>query len=239
MKNNLPSRLKKIISYINVCENISSSLVADVLSIIKLSAYDFIPFANFAHPDSESYGRNLIFESEKFKILLMSWRPGDYTAIHNHEHTEWGCIHFFGNTAHRLYEIKNGCMKLMRNDSFEKRRTVTVNSELIHLMGNSGTENFMTLHFYESGAHKIKNNAKIYIPEQKKMVTTSGSAYINMKKELILSEEQLCKIEPETLRDYFKLVKPFYERNKLKETVSKINSYLNKPTLFNLNKAAA
>ncbi|MBN2820260.1 MAG: hypothetical protein JXP36_14890, partial [Bacteroidales bacterium] len=57
--------------------------------------------------------------------------------------------------------------------------------------------------------------AIVYLPELDKEVTTMGSAYLNMDKQLILSEKPMIKVTNDVVADYFSLVKPFYERNGL------------------------
>ena len=89
-------------------------------------------------------------------------------------------------------------------------------------MGNAGDSNFTTLHIYGSSTNKHEplENARVYFPEFKKIVTTMGSAFLNLDKELIRSEEPIEKIDAETFSDYFNLVKPFYERNNMAELLA-------------------
>jgi hypothetical protein len=42
----------------------------------------------------------------------MSWRANDFTAIHNHGATEWGCVFFMGSATHRIYEMENDKLSL-------------------------------------------------------------------------------------------------------------------------------
>ena len=65
------------------------------------------------------------------------------------------------------------------------------------------------------------------MPEFQKIVTTMGSAYLNMDKELILSEKPFKHIGSDVLGDYFSLVKPYYERNKIPGVLQKIVHHLN------------
>lgn len=241
MKSDLPNCIQGIISELEQHDTINSNIISDIISKAKISQRDFDRYAYFNHPFSESYGRNLIFDNGNFKIMLMSWRAGDFTAIHNHGYTEWGCVYFFGNATHRLYEMVNGWLKLVRSDCFEKGQCAPVCGELTHLMGNAESKDFTTLHIYGSNtrAKNISDNAKVIVPEQKKIVTTLGSAFLNMKTDLVLSEYEFTNIDLETAIDYFHLVKPFYKRNNREDVINAIDQYLKNPELFYLTPKVA
>ncbi len=214
MNSTLPSKISKIIDELNSHQFIDNTLVANIVSQVKLTASDLAIYKTFDHPISESYGRKLIFDHGNFKILLMSWRLGDFTAIHNHGHTEWGCVYFFGSATHRLYSTINDELKIVQKDQFQKGQIASVCGDLTHIMGNSSSECFTTLHIYGSNTRSadVSKDAIVYLPEFGKEVTTMGSAYLNVDKQLILSEKPLIKVSNEVVLDYFSLVKPFYER---------------------------
>ncbi|MBK8652429.1 MAG: hypothetical protein IPN20_00430 [Haliscomenobacter sp.] len=48
------------------------------------------PWADFDHPDADSYGRKMAYKGPNFEIMVMSWKPGDFSSIHDHGHTQWG-----------------------------------------------------------------------------------------------------------------------------------------------------
>jgi len=217
MKTNLPASIQKIVTQLSKAQNVDNELVAEIISTIKLTEEELSAYIYFQHPKNESYGRRLIVDKGNFKILLMSWAVGDFTAIHNHGYTEWGGVYFFGEATHRLYETTDNELIITQKDNFHKGQFVPVCGNLTHLMGNSGTENFTTLHIYGSNIRQkdISENAKVYLPEFNKTVTTMGSAYLNMDKSLVLSEIPLLHVSEAVFTDYINLVRPFYERNNL------------------------
>ena len=234
MERTIPNNLMKLTRELDSLKDIDNQLVSEIVTDSKLEASDFASYLNFEHPSTESYGRNLILDNGKYKILLMSWRPGDFTAIHNHGYTEWGCVVFFGEATHRLYSVDNGELKLQQSDVFGPGQNASVCGDLTHMMGNAGKENFTTLHIYGSNSktENISADAKVYAPEYRKIFTTMGTAFLNMNQDLILSENPIRKIEEETLLDYFRLVKPFYQRNKVPDVLNRINNFLHLPVLI-------
>lgn len=216
MKIELSSTIYNLILDIKNAGEMDNSLITEIVNSNKLSKKDLSAFVSFGHANNESYGRKLIFDNGNFKLLLMSWKAGDFTAIHNHGYTEWGCVYFFGEASHRLYEIVDDELKIVQKYNFHEGQIAAVCGDLTHIMGNAGLKDFTTLHIYGSNTRKsnVSENAKVYLPESQKAVTTMGSAYLNMDSNLILSEKPLLKMQQDVLLDYFTLAKPFYERTK-------------------------
>ena len=216
MKTELSSTIYKLILDIKNAGKMDNSLITEIVNSNKLSEKDLGAFVSFGHANSQSYGRKLIFDNGNFKLLLMSWKAGDFTAIHNHGNTEWGCVYFFGEASHRLYEIVDDELKIIQKDNFHEGQIAAVCGDLTHMMGNAGSKDFTTLHIYGSNTRNsnVSENAKVYLPEFKKVVTTMGSAYLNMDSNIMLSEKLLLKMRQDVLLDYVTLVKPFYERTK-------------------------
>jgi len=209
--------LERLIKDIKHQEFLTNPLVSEIVESNRISENDVANYVSYNHSPNESYGRQLIYDNGNFKILLMSWKSGDFTAIHNHGYTEWGCVYFFGDATHRLYSVSNNELKILQKANFQKGQVASVCGDLTHIMGNSSSENFTTLHIYGSNTRKsdVSKDATVYLPELEREVTTMGSAYLNMDKQLILSEKPMIKAGNDVIADYFSLVKPFYERNGL------------------------
>jgi predicted metal-dependent enzyme (double-stranded beta helix superfamily) len=224
MRKEITKSLQNLINDIKHQDSMNNSMIAEIVKENKVSQKDIARYFSFNHRQNESYGRQLIYDNGNFKILLMSWKSGDFTAIHNHGFTEWGCVYFFGEATHRLYSTENDELKIKQKDNFQKGQIASVCGELTHIMGNSGTRNFTTLHIYGSNTRQsdVSKDAIVYLPETNKKVTTMGSAYLNMDKRLIISEKPLIKINDDVVSDYFLLVRPFFERNGLYELLKKL-----------------
>jgi predicted metal-dependent enzyme (double-stranded beta helix superfamily) len=227
MNSQLPDCIVKLTRELSNIPDVNNEIVSEVVGRAGLSEASLSHFNLFNHPGAESYGRRLLYESEKFKILLMTWDPGDFTAIHNHGETEWGGVFFFGNATHRLYEFEYGKLKLSRKDIFEKGQTAAVCGDLTHMMGNPGKTGFMTLHIYGSNKNLNDrlNNEKVFLPEHKIVATTNGPAFLNVAEEIKISEEFFNNYTEDTLLDYFDLIKPFYQRNKREDQLKKISRF--------------
>lgn len=234
--NKIPNCLNVIINELTNLQSVDNGAVEQIVSYAKPTINDLNGYSLFNHCNTESYGRKLITDTGNFKLLLMSWKPGDFTAIHNHGGAEWGCVYFFGNAEHRLYDTVKNELILTETNSFQNGDIASVCGNLTHLMGNSSNKAFFTLHIYGSNNLKenISKDAKVYVPENKSIVTTNGSAYVNMQNSLKLSEHHYNTISQKALLDYFNLIKPFYYRNNQKDTIDRIELFERRPDLFYL-----
>jgi cysteine dioxygenase len=221
MKDFIPARVRAIIEEINHSDFIDNQKLHNLVVASGLSEKDFAAFKPFNHSLQVSYGRQLLYMDNGLKIMLMSWRSGDFTAIHDHGATKWGGVFFMGTATHRLYEFIDGELKLTQKDEINKGQFVGLEGDLIHLMGNSHNNDLITLHIYGSDANDKTpgETARVYAPELKKCFRTQGEAYLNIPKNLVFGEEPFCNIEPEAIMDYLRIVEPFYKRIKRIELI--------------------
>ena len=70
MKVNLPYSIKSIASELKSLSNIDSNIISEIVSAVNITENELSQYYSFDHPDSESYGRNLILDSGKFKIEI-------------------------------------------------------------------------------------------------------------------------------------------------------------------------
>lgn len=226
--NNHSTEIQKLIRDIANHPAMSNEILLGILKESKLSGNDFKVYETYEHPISHSYGRQLIHDEGSFKILLMSWAPGDFTAIHNHGYTEWGCVCFFGDATHRTYSRQMEHLSLTQKDMFTDGFITPVCGDLIHIMGNSGKKGFTTLHIYGSNTKSgdISENANVFLPEHETLISTMGSAYLQPEQNHIISRQSFICRNHELLEDYFSLVKPFYQRNNNYSVIDKMEGTL-------------
>jgi cysteine dioxygenase len=224
----LPAPVKTIIEELNQCATVDNGILCEIVAHSGLTEKDLAPFHTFDHAPAASYGRRLLYSSDCFKILLMSWCNGDFTAIHNHGATQWGCVYFLGQATHRIYEKKNGMLTIGQREGFEHGQIADVCGDMIHIMGNSSGIDFMTLHIYggDAPADGAEELAEVFAPERNKVFFTAGEAYLNIRNELVKDEKECSGVETETMADYLQLIQPFYRRINDKKMMAEINSFL-------------
>ena len=99
----LPDSLRFIIEKLEERKEWKPAEVRRVVLEAGVKQEDLLPWADYGHPASDSYGRRLIYQEGNFEMMAMSWAPGDFSAIHDHGHTQWGAVQVFGPAEHATF----------------------------------------------------------------------------------------------------------------------------------------
>ncbi len=127
---------------------LSESEVRELLSSLSQSTKELAAFERF---DAESYCRNRIFSNSFVDILLLCWRPGQRTPIHDHAGSTCG-VYVMRGEAIEIGFAPSGMGPLIPSGSHAvSSGEVTVSSDNdIHLVANysSSGEDLVTVHCY-------------------------------------------------------------------------------------------
>lgn len=159
-----PTSIKRLIRTLQTISQLTPTQIADVVREVSISAQELLPWADFAHPCTDSYGRKLLFHGEHFEIMVMSWLPGDFSAIHDHGATEWGAVQCFGMAEHTIYNFADGILKDPMAAHYTPGMVREVDHHLIHQMGNGSDQPFLSLHVYGCAqpTASITGNARVF-----------------------------------------------------------------------------
>ena len=183
---------------------------AERLGAAKLAAGDLMAWSDLEHADTDSYGRRLVHQSARFELMVMSWRPGDYSAIHDHGAAEWGAVRYFGAADHVSFDLSAGQLAIQSRATTRLDALLCVEPSLIHLMGNAGQTSFVSLHLYgasEAQTHAITRGARIYDLFEDRIQRTDGGVFFCLPEAQIQSRESGPKAGPETLRLHHALMR--------------------------------
>lgn len=230
MKQHLSHSLQDLITSLERTAVVNNDIVINIMKKLGINETGLTAHQSFDHAPAESYGRKLLYKCKRFELYLMSWNPGDITAIHNHGAIEWGCVLFFGTATHRLYDLKNNKLELTNADTYQKGQIAPVCGDLIHLMGNDRQEPFVTLHLYGCDNQQRKQQVKemVFFPEYGLQYENTGPAFLKPTAEDIYSPQPLYNICHYTARDYLKLAAPFYARNGQEQIINNAMQLYNK-----------
>lgn len=186
---------ESIIKLINTLKKTDFFTPEDVKTIVQnsqISTQDLMPWADFDHPIADSYGRKLVFDGGHFEIMVMSWVPGDFSAIHDHGATQWGAVQCFGAAEHYIYSFTKGVLTTREPAHYSPGMVRAVDRSLIHQMGNAGDEPFLSLHVYgcEGAKGTITGNARIFELLEGNIQYTDGGVFFG------LPEAQINKRTP-------------------------------------------
>jgi cysteine dioxygenase len=190
-KNELPLSLRTIVSRLESARELSASMMRNVVLDAGVKVEDILPWADYDHPAEDSYGRRMIFKGPHFEIMAMSWRPGDFAAIHDHGYTQWGAVQMFGFAEHATFDVKDNRMYTSSRLVFQPGDVVGVNHDLIHQMGNKGTTPFMSLHVYGQAEviESVTGDARVYDLLNNKILRVDGGVFFALPEQEVKRRE--------------------------------------------------
>ena len=117
-----------------------------MVSLLKdsdISEDDLLSYADFEHHPQDSYGRKMVYKGPNFEIMVMSWKDGDFSAIHDHGHTIWGAVKIFGKAEHATFRWEDERLSTLARWQVSTGDVLGVGHSLIHQMGNKEQRPFI------------------------------------------------------------------------------------------------
>jgi cysteine dioxygenase len=191
MVETLPISLQSIVEFFEKEKNLNPSNIERAVKSANVSVEDLEAWADYDHPKQDGYGRKMVYKGETFEIMVMSWNPGDFSAIHDHGYTQFGTVQLFGEADHAIFEIHEKEMRTISRWQTAFGDTIPVNHDLIHQMGNPGDIPYLTLHVYGTDEVKefVTGEARIYDLERSKIQRSNGGAFFHLPSEEVVKEE--------------------------------------------------
>lgn len=206
----LPLSVRRLIDDIESLEHPRPASLVNVLKNSRITEEDLQPWTDYAHPPGDSYGRKPVHKSDHYEIMVMSWNPGDFSAIHDHGYTQWGAVKIFGNAEHATFRVDDGNISTLARWQVKKGETLGVSHSLIHQMGNATDTPFISLHVYgDYQSHEnITGDASIYDPSAQAIQRVNGGVFFCLPDSKILRREKGPKGDfPTTLRHQVEEIK--------------------------------
>lgn len=230
---NLPTSLARLVKTIeNAIENetkISPLKAKELVLSANVQVEDMMHYADFDHPVEDCYGRKLVFENEQFEVMVMSWKPDDYSSIHNHGYTEWGVVQAFGQAHHFIYQLKKQELSFAKKEILAKGSAIKVNNGLIHQMGNPTSKGYLTLHVYginNLALEGITADAKNFDLELDRVAHTCGGAFFNLPAKNVHEIENGVNPTIDVFNHYSYLLLDYYNRQIQTEEVIEKKQHL-------------
>ncbi len=212
--------------------------VYEAVSKSTVGFKDLEKWIDYDYPASDSYGRKMVHDGGFFEVMVMCWKPGDYSAIHDHGEAEFGVVKVFGDTEHATFKIVNRELITLGRTIVEAGTTLEVTPALIHQMGNPGDSNSFSLHIYvnQAAGGNITSGAKIYDYSRNAILRVDGGAFYLLPESEIKSREPLPEADYPTwrqdLRKAAMRAKAMGNESEYKQILSKISPSFVKQTLI-------
>jgi len=185
--------VKNLVKALESLELFTPESVHGVVSECNIGVEDLRDWIDYEYPVSDSYGRKMAHNGGFFEVMIMSWRPGDYSAIHDHGKAEFGAVKIFGDVEHAIFKLEDQKFTTISRERVESGTTLKVTPSLIHQMGNPGESNFFTLHVYgnvdlDGG---ITSEARIFDYSRNELLFVNGGIFYLLPEDKIVRREEL------------------------------------------------
>jgi SAM-dependent methyltransferase len=204
-------------SVASLCEKLLQTEVVkphEICQMIKeadITVIDLMPWADLDHSPADSYGRKMVFEGPNFEVMVMSWKAGDFSAIHDHGYTQWGAVKVFGEAEHATFRVEDDKIHTLSRTKLKPGTVVGVGHSLIHQMGNSSSnEGYISLHVYGDLVQRenVTADARLYDLESGKVQRVNGGVFFALpENEIDAFEDGPMGDFPTRLRHHIELVR--------------------------------
>ena len=175
----MPACLAGLLESLEHSTGFEATDAAAMLAGLSIEAADLAAWHDYGHPVQDSYGRLLVQRGANYELMVMSWLPGDYSAIHDHGQAEWGAVRYFGCADHVTFTHHDGLLSTKDRMTMQVGDVFAVEPSLIHLMGNPMQSPFVSLHLYgrQQAAETITGGARIFDLFENRIQRTDGGVF--------------------------------------------------------------
>ena len=185
--------VKNLVKTLESLGKFTPESVHEAISECDIGAEDLGGWIDYDYPVSDSYGRKMVHNGGFFEVMIMSWRPGDYSSIHDHGKAEFGAVKIFGDAEHAMFKLENQKLTTISRKIVKSGTTLKVTPSLIHQMGNPGEGNFFTLHVYGNVNLKdgVTSEARIFDYSRNELLFVNGGVFYLLPEDKIVRREEL------------------------------------------------
>ena len=117
------------------------------ISNLKPEKWEIDPYLHFT---DERYARNLVYKTEDFECLVLCWRPGQRSPIHDHGESICTVYTASGTLSADNYpKTAAGHIRPDYSEDFTPGSVLSIQTTEIHQVSNlHGSDNLISLHFY-------------------------------------------------------------------------------------------
>lgn len=224
----IPQALQQIIDSIQREPDEDGHRLKRLLERVPITEQTLSAFTDFDHPAELSYGRKPVWTSDRFGIYVMSWNPGDFTAIHGHGHAEWGAVLCLGETTHRTYDVAGNDCRLAKAEVFPPGTVLSsCFAEFYHAMGNLSSTRFLTMHVYGSETHKgpATEGARVFDLSHNRVRISRGPAFLELPAEAVITDSPGIETDASTREDFLRCT-ALYRLRQVGRKDGSLESYL-------------
>lgn len=140
--------LEPIIAYLDSCKcQASLPVLEQLLENADVTSDTVSKFQKFS---DETYTRNTISRSSHYELLLICWKPGQQSQIHDHQGSSCAFKVIEGTASEEVFTLQSsGLVTLSTERQYPNGHICVAQTADIHRISNRAQKNnLMTLHIY-------------------------------------------------------------------------------------------
>lgn len=123
---------------------------------------DALCIEGFCKARPECYTRNRVHLNDHFELVVICWKPGQESAIHDHGVSNCLYLVVEGEMVEdRFRPVHEGDPEPTDSKTYRKGEITMSNGSEIHRIANRGSENLVTLHIYSP---PLDTNVTMFTP---------------------------------------------------------------------------
>ncbi|WP_257346684.1 cysteine dioxygenase [Pseudalkalibacillus decolorationis] len=149
--------LKNFFERLEGLDKHSLSNLNNVIETIDFTKEDLSPY--ITEPDDLPYGRNVIYRSDEFEVIVLHFPSHTKTPMHDHGRSIGCGVVIKGEMTEVSYKNREGALEFVSKSKATQDETFHVPNQHIHVMENNTDDSLVTLHVYSpplSGVNYFK-----------------------------------------------------------------------------------
>ncbi len=96
----------------------------------------------------DGYQRNVVKKTEHYELVLICWKPGQKTPIHDHKGSDCAFLILEGVSTESVYTNKEGKLEVSGIRKYAPGEVCAAEEPDIHMISNDEEINLVNLHLY-------------------------------------------------------------------------------------------
>lgn len=138
--------VNRIIAELTNSEDLSPDVLETILKTYGPQLADVAAYVRFS---DDQYSRNFIYHCDRFQIILLCWKPGQASPVHDHGESACGVRVLAGEATESVFA--DGIDERATPSTVHALRVGAVSAntgKFVHRIANNSRQNLITLHVY-------------------------------------------------------------------------------------------
>ena len=119
------------------------------------------------HFDSHAYCRNLLHRGPTYEALLVCWRPGQASPIHDHGGSSCAFRIVHGVGSESVFTLDAHCLRPLEERTHAMGTVTCSRDEEIHELANRQAFDLVTIHLYSPALDRLRTYGRVPRTESK------------------------------------------------------------------------